>query len=62
MRNGEGVTRLRTGVAWRTGGGKKRTANGITPYVDVAIRNKGHGDVVLEGRQLQRRAPAVRAR
>jgi len=43
-------------------GGKKPNANGMTRYVDVAIRTKGHGDVVLDGRPLQRRTPAVRAR
>ncbi|AOY66484.1 hypothetical protein TB9_05920 [Xanthomonas perforans] len=29
-------------------GGEEANANSITRYVDVAIRNKGHGDVLLE--------------
>ncbi|KUF35446.1 hypothetical protein AO826_05325 [Xanthomonas phaseoli pv. manihotis] len=48
MRDGESTAIFADLTTREISGGERTDANGITRDVDVAIRNKGHGDVLLD--------------
>ncbi|KGE51745.1 hypothetical protein GW15_0212765 [Xanthomonas axonopodis pv. vasculorum] len=47
MRDGESTAIFADVTTRGTIGGERTDANSITRDIDVAIRNKGHGDVLL---------------